>query len=234
LGGDLSGAYSDKVTDYCRTSLAVATNDANRPLAVFIYDRLVTRDPAAEKTWQMHTMGKYEIDDKRAVTRHKDGGVLVLDSLLPADSKLDVIGNEHERFIVCGENLAEACDPAHSPIREDGRGRLTVSPTTPSNVDHFLQAMYVTDCEKSIDARAELITGDGYVAAALLDTVALFATETEVLSAFTIDLKNNTTLYATNLKPGLWSNGVTTYRVTEEGRHLVAHTSGLCHFAWVE
>ena len=53
LGGDLTNAYSEKVTDYRRASLAVATKDADSPLAVFIYDRLVTRDPSAEKTWQM-------------------------------------------------------------------------------------------------------------------------------------------------------------------------------------
>jgi len=234
LGGDLTNAYSDKVTDYRRTSLAVATNDAERPLAVFVYDRLVTRDPAAEKTWQMHTMGKYEIDGRRAVTKHKDGGCLVLDSLLPTAAKLGVIGNETERFIVRGENLAEACDPKEHPIREDGRGRLTVMPASPAEVDHFLQAMYVTDCGKSIDVRAELITGEGYVAAALLDTVALFPTETDGLSAFSVALGDGAMLYATNLQPGLWSDGVTTYRVTAENRSLVTYARGQCSFSRIE
>lgn len=233
LGGDLTNAYSEKVTDYRRASLAVATKDADRPLAVFIYDRLVTRDPSAEKTWQMHTMGKYEVEGKRAVTRHKDGGCLVMDSLLPLDASVDVIGNETERFIVRGENLAEACDPQKHPVREDGRGRVTVCPTAPAEVDYFLQAMYVTDCGKSIDVRAELITGEGYVAAALLDTVALFATEKEELSAFSIDTDRDVTLYACSLKPGLWSDGRTTYRVTREGKSLIASICGKCRFAWV-
>ncbi len=226
LGADLSNAYSDKVTDYRRTSLAVATNDEARPLAVFIYDRLVTRDPAAEKTWQMHTMGKYEINGKRAVTRHQKGGCLVLDSLLPTAAKLDVIGNETERFIIRGENLAEACDPEQQPVREDGRGRLTVSPTESAEVDYFLQAMYVTDNEHPINAKAERITGNGYEAATLLGTVALFPTEIEGLSSFEIDLGTGATLYATNLMPGTWSDGSKTFQVTEENRCLVTYACG--------
>jgi hypothetical protein len=181
----------------------------------------------------MHTMGKYEVEGKRAVTRHKDGGCLVMDSLLPLGASVDVIGNETERFIVRGENLAEACDPQKHPVREDGRGRVTVCPTAPAEVDYFLQAMYVTDCGKSIDVRAELITGEGYVAAALLDTVALFATEKEELSAFSIDTDRDVTLYACSLKPGLWSDGHTTYRVTREGKSLIASICGKCRFAWV-
>ncbi len=230
LGGDYSNAYSDKVRDYRRTALAVATGDDSRPLAVFVYDRLITRDPGAEKTWQMHTMGKYELAGKRAITRHEDGGCLVLDSLLPATAALDVIGNARERFIVRGENIAEACDPEKQPIREDGRGRLTVSPTEPAEVDYFLHAMYVTDCGAPTDACAKLITGEGYVAAALLGTVALFPTETEGLSCFTIDLGDGNALHATNLTPGLWTDGNATYRVTEENRNLVAYGCGQVTF----
>ena len=206
------------------------TDASCNQLAVFVFDRLVTRDPGAEKTWQMHTMGKYELDGKRAISRHKNGGCLVMDSLLPASGEVGVIGNERERFIVRGVNLAEACDPEKQPIREDGRGRVTVSPTEPAEVDYFLQAMYITDDGKSTDAKAELLTGDGYVAASLLGTVALFPTEVDGISSFTVDLAGGSTLHATNLVPGLWTDGVCCYRVTEEGRNLVAYGFGGAHF----
>ena len=233
LGGDCTNAYSDKVTDYRRTSLAIATGDEKRPLAVFVYDRLVTRDPDAKKTWQMHTMGKYELSGSRAITRHKDGGCLVSDTLLPKTAVLGVIGNETERFIIDGENLAQACDPIKQPIREDGRGRLTVSPSKPAQVELFLHAMYVTDNGESTDAGASLIEGEGYVAASLLETVALFSTEVEGISHFEIDLAQKSTLYATNLTPGIWSDGSNTYRVTEEGRHLITDGSGVKRFTRV-
>ncbi len=226
LSGDHTGAYTDKITDYRRTSLAAVTGDDARPLAVFVFDRLVTRDPVAEKTWQMHTMGKYELDGKRAITRHKNGGCLVMDSLLPASGELAVIGNERERFIVRGVNLAEACDPEKQPIREDGRGRVTVSPSEPAEVEYFLQAMYVTDDGKPTDERAVLLTGEGYVAASLLGTVALFPTEAGGISSFTVDLAGGSTLHATNLVPGLWTDGICNYRVNEEGRNLVLYGAG--------
>ena len=157
LSGDHTNAYSDKVRSYRRTSLAVSQKSSDYPMLLFVFDRLVLRDAALESTWQMHTMGKYEISGRRAVSRHPDGGVLVADSLLPKAAALDVIGNETERFIVRGENLAEKCDPVNQPIREDGRGRLTVTPSEPNELQHFLTAMYVTDEGKTIEETAKLI-----------------------------------------------------------------------------
>lgn len=225
LMGDHTNAYTDKIKDYKRTSLAVATSDALRPLAVFVFDRLITRDPAAKKTWQMHTMGEYSIDGSRAVTVHNDGGILVCDTLLPKKARLGVIGNAEERFIVNGENLALPCDPAVHPCREDGRGRLTVEPTEPSERDLFLNAMYVTADGLSLDAKATLIEEDGFVGARLLDKIALFPTDGE-LSEITVDFADGATLYATNLTPGKWTDGHSGFVVEESEKMLVVKSTG--------
>ena len=42
-------------------------------MLLFVFDRLVVRDGVLEKTWQMHTMGKYELSGRRAITCHPDG-----------------------------------------------------------------------------------------------------------------------------------------------------------------
>jgi hypothetical protein len=214
------------VKDYRRTSLAVSGN-AERPMLLFVFDRLVVRDGRLEKTWQMHTMGKYEIMGRRAVTRHPDGGVLVCDSLLPKNAKLDVIGSEDERFIVRGRNIAEKCDPIRQPIREDGRGRLTVTPTDTNELNYFLSAMYVTDDGKSIETKATLIEGDGYVGALLDGTLATFPTGTEDLTAISLSLPDTeTALYLSGLASGLWSDGERVYEVSESAKSLVLTASG--------
>ncbi len=226
LMGDHTNAYTDKVKDYKRTSIAIATGDPERPLAVFVYDRLAVRDADAEKTWQMHTMGEYEINGNRAITRHPDGGVLVCDTLLPADAKLGVIGNAEERFIVNGVNLAMKCDPAVHPKREDGRGRLTVSPENPAEINRFLNAMYVTSAGMPTDAKAALVNGEGYVAAELFDKLVLFPTENDSLSEITVDLGDGKTLYATNLTPGKWTDGNYGFVVENEEKLLVVRGNG--------
>ena len=227
LSGDHTNAYSDKVKSYRRTSLAAAGRSDERPMLLFVFDRLVVRDGALEKTWQMHTMGKYEITGRRAVSRHADGGVLVCDSLLPREAVLDVIGNENERFVVRGQNLAEKCDPERQPIREDGRGRLTVTPTDGKELNYFLAAMYVTDDGRSIETKATLLEGDGYVGALLDGTLATFPTGLEDLTSLSVSLpESETALYLTGLAPGLWSDGERVYEVGESAKSLALTACG--------
>lgn len=230
LMGDHTGAYSDKIKNYRRTSIAIDPESADAELIVFIYDRLETRDPLAKKTWQMHTMGEYTIQKSRAVSTHKDGGMLVCDTLLPKSAELSVIGSEDERFIVNGVNLAVKCDDEKYPVREDGRGRLTVSPTAPVEVEHFLNVMYVTDVGKSTEAKAELLEGEGYVAAKIDGKIVLFPTLKEGLTEFTVDMDDGCELYATNLMPGKWTDGKFAFIVEAEERMIVTGGCGIKHF----
>ena len=225
LCGDLSNAYSDKIKSYRRTSLAVG-GEGDRRLLVFIFDDLKTRDPLAEKTWQMHTMGKFTLEEDRAIVRSDKGGCLVCQTLLPSAVKREIIGSESERFVLNGENLADNCDPVKEPICEDGRDRLAVSPASPCADEYFLHAMYVTDDGLPIDTHATLVSGDGFVCAALDGVLALFPTSPEPLEKISLSLSSETRLYLTNLLPGTWTDGVSRYEVTESGRMLVLTASG--------
>ncbi len=226
LMGDHTNAYSDKVKSYRRTSVTLNPDKADKQLIVVIFDRLETRDPAAKKTWQMHTMGEYKVNGTRAVTVHRDGGVLVCDTLLPKKAELKVIGNEEERFIVNGVNLAEKCDPIRQPIREDGRGRLTVSPSKPAETEYFLHSMYVTDVGTSMQAASDLIEGEEYFAAKLDGNMVLFPKGKGELEKLTVDLGEGSTLYATNLAPGKWTDGHFGFIVEGEEKMLVVTDKG--------
>ncbi len=233
LMGDHTNAYSDKIKDYRRTSIAIDPESPDAEMLVFIYDRLETRDPGAKKTWQMHTMGEYSIVGNRAVTTHKSGGMLVCDTLLPKNAKLSVIGNSEERFIVNGKNLAVKCDDEKYPVREDGRGRLTVSPASPAETDYFLHAMYVTDSGNLAEATAELIEDDGYFATKAHGKTVLFPTAKEELTEFTVDMTDGGELYATNLMPGKWTDGKFAFVVDGEERMLVSKGRGVMHFRMI-
>lgn len=230
MTGDHTNAYSDKIKDYRRTSVAVAPESDDKELLVFIFDRLETRDPLAKKTWQMHTMGEYKVEGHRAVTVHEKGGKLVCDTLLPKKAENSVIGSAEERFIVNGVNLAVKCNAEKQPIREDGRGRLTVSPAEPGEVEYFLHAMYVTDADTSAEAEAELAEGDGYVAARIDGKVVLFPTVKEGLTEFTVDMGDGCELYATNLMPGKWTDGKYAFIVEADERMIVTKGRGVTRY----
>ena len=143
-------------------------------------------------------------------------------------AELGVIGNEEERFIVRGKNIAEKCDPIRQPIREDGRGRLTVTPSDESEQNYFLSAMYVTDDGKPTAQKADLVEGAGFVGAFLFDVCAIFPTGTEDLTSLAIALpsERKTTLYATGLAKGLWSDGDRVYEVGESEKTIVLSAYG--------
>lgn len=230
--GDHTNAYTDKVKTYERTSIAIATENEDRPLIVCIFDKLLTRDAKAKKTWQMHTMGTFTVTKNRAITTHPSGGVLVCDTLLPRQAQLAVIGDAEHRFIVNGVELATPCDPQVHPFREDGRGRLTVSPTDPMETELFLHAIYVTRSGLPCDLKPELIQTKDYAAVSLADKMILFPTQGP-LQTFTVDLSEGKTLYATNIKPGKWTDGNIGYAVEEAEKMLVIKGRGVRTFRCV-
>ena len=90
--------------------------------------------------------------------------------------------------------------------------------------------MYVTDSGISVEDRAALTEGDGYVAVLLDGKMVLFPTEYIGLDEFTVDLGEGCELYATNLKAGKWTDGTFGFIVDNEEKMLVTSGCGVKHF----
>lgn len=137
IAGDLSNAYSDKVTAYERRMLAVR-GDTAHPLYFFVYDDLTVKNPAFRKTFLLHVTDEPQIDGARVYAHSEKGGRLDMTTLLPKKSTVNAGGGGDDLFLVGGERLGKSRDKTVPCVREDGWGRIEVSPAENGEKVEFL------------------------------------------------------------------------------------------------
>lgn len=152
LQGDLTAAYSAKVSAVTRSFVFLNLRHARVPAALIVLDRVVSADPAFRKSWLLHTVEEPRIAGAQATvdrTERNDHGRLNLDVLLPAADNLDLgkVGGPGKEYWVSGANYENTVDPADL-IRnsmEPGNWRIELSPKRPVAEDLFLTVMQTTD-----------------------------------------------------------------------------------------
>jgi heparin/heparan-sulfate lyase len=144
LEGDLTEAYSKKVSRHQRAFVFWNLKSPATPAALIVFDRLTAARPEFRKTWLLHSMDQPELRDQTAVLRY-GGGKLVNFTLLPAagNFRAELIGGEGKEFWVADRNFVTV--NAVTPALEAGAWRLEISPLEPSADDIFLNAMAVLD-----------------------------------------------------------------------------------------
>ena len=156
LCGDGTKAYNYqdfKKVELC-TREVVYINDVDPPLIV-VFDRVVATRPSSKKTWLLHTIQRPEVSGTTAVVREKEGQ-LVVQSLLPRQAQLEVIGGPGREYWVADPGVN--CPPPNGRIW--GSWRLEISPRAASAGDVFLTVLYPCDPE-SVAPTAELIEDAG-------------------------------------------------------------------------
>ncbi len=144
IAGDLTNAYSDKITHYERHMLAVRGDDAH-PLYFFVYDGLKVKNPAFEKTFLLHMTDEPKIEGNEVRIHSFKSGRLDATTLLPDGAKLTAVGGGDDLFLVRGERLGKARNKAEHPVREDGWGRVEVTPSADTEETEFLHVMVAKD-----------------------------------------------------------------------------------------
>ena len=151
LQGDITDAYSQKVKAVTRSWVFLNTHDENVPAALLVFDRVVSADPAFQKSWLLHSIEEPAIDRMTArVDRTEFGsrGRLNLDVLLPKpeNAVLGKIGGPGKEFWVFGKNFANDLPPgaAERSSKEPGAWRIELSPKSPATEDLFLTVMQTT------------------------------------------------------------------------------------------
>jgi heparin/heparan-sulfate lyase len=142
LEGDLTKAYSGKVTAYKRGFVFVNMRDAKRPSVLVVYDRITSASPEFKKTWLLHSLDEPQVNGAVTVIRH-NGGKLVNQTLEPAAFRIAKVGGPGHEFEVAGVNHPP--DSAPKPDDEAGAWRIELSPTKVAATDEFLNVIQIMD-----------------------------------------------------------------------------------------
>lgn len=193
IKGDITKAYSSKVTDYKRSMVFFNNNDATYPALMFVYDKLTSANPGFKKTWLLHSQTNPVLSGNTAtITRTDNGynGKLVNTTLLPASPSITTVGGSGYEHYVNGTNYLAL--PTANTTTEGGQYRIEVSPASATNAtDYFLNVMQVmgsatTPVEASYIADSASLAAAKVVGVKVRDKVVLFGKDgAEVNSSFT-------------------------------------------------
>lgn len=226
IKGDITKAYSDKVSEVLRSMAFLPLEDADHPAAMIVMDKVVAKDPSFKKSWLLHTQEEPTVEgNKTTVTRTQRGnnGKMVVETLLPENPKIEKIGGDGKQFWIDGKNYApKVQDPPLSDSEADAWGRVEVSPSTPAATDFFLNVMTVSDADtKAADLKSTLIEGDKLVGAVLSDRVAIFGKDADRMDTelrFTIPGEGSFKVFVFGIKEGTWT--------TADGQEVVVTQEG--------
>lgn len=225
LAGDITLAYTNKVSEVLRSMTFIPTGDAEMPGIFAVYDRVTAANASFKKTFQLHMQTEPEVDGNTTVITNK-GGKLVNQTLLPNDAVITKVGGEGNEFNINGVNYPSTMMKDENNSLEAGWGRVEISPVAENLSDSFLNVMYVTDEDSAVDAKSELIESDSAVGARLGDYAMVFAKSTERAEkiSFTIPGDGSVKLLVVGLAGGEYEVGGKVCTATEDGGSIWIET----------
>ncbi|WP_168735986.1 heparin/heparin-sulfate lyase HepB [Cohnella fermenti] len=235
LKGDLTRAYSDKISEYERSFMFLNLQDDDHPAAMVVFDHVVSSNPDFKKTWLLHGLEEPDITGNRTVFKNERpgyNGKLTVDTLLPqaSDAQIEKVGGPGQEFMVDGINYDALTLPDGN--NEGGGWRMELSPQTAKAEDYFLNVLQVGDADSEVEslpvARIETDDAAGVVIA---DRVVVFGKNKLRTSAdveFEFSGEGEYELTVADLTAGTWTverDGITMDEaiVTEEGGVAVFH-----------
>ena len=209
LKGDITQAYSSKVSSVIRSFVFMNLKDKHIPAALVVYDRVVSSNPSFRKTWLLHSIEEPDIDgDCFTVSRTADGdrGMLRCDCLLPEGLTITKVGGPGKEFLVDGVNYPATPQPNRPDVAgERGAWRVEVSPGAPALQDCFLNVMQMADNDCGSFHGITRLEGDRVCGIMLAGRGVLFNKELQVLDGtFSFSLPEKCMLLMTDLAPGRW------------------------------
>ena len=225
LTGDITSAYTNKVSEVLRSMVFIPTGDAEMPGIFAVYDRVTSSKASFKKTFLLHMQTEPEVSGNITVITN-NGGKLVNQTLLPNDAVITKVGGEGNEFSINGVNYPSTVMKYYKNSIEAGWGRVEISPADENLSDSFLNVMYVTDEGSAVEAKAELIESDSAVGARLGDYVIVFAESSERADkiSFTIPGDGSVKLLVVGLAGGEYEVGGKVCTATEDGGSIWIET----------
>lgn len=212
IKGDITRAYTAKVSEVLRSMLFMPLDDPTHPAVLVVMDKVTAANPAFKKTWLLHMQQDPVLSGQTAVIKRDTSGYdgrMDLTCLLPRAAVMTKIGGPGNEFNINGVHYppqtygGSAC--------EYGRWRIEVSPAAESATDYFLHAMQVSDASANAPPlAATLIETDDLAGLKIGNRVAVFAKGRERMFgpvAFTIPGSETGRLrvLVAGMKEGGWS-----------------------------
>ena len=232
LSGNLTRAYSEKVSSYQRGFLFLNFMDDIHPAALIVFDRIASSNREFKKTWLIHGLYEPEVGENRMVfrnTEHGANGKMTVDVLLPR--KGDTAITKVEGPVVNGTDYFATITPGR--FNEGGGWRAELSPKTAREKDLFLNVIQVGDAEPDCaPLDVELIESDTIAGAAIAGRIALFAKAEDGFGdalSFGLEKDGPYKIYIADVLPGKWEvtcNGRKTEVLAREEGRLLALEGG--------
>jgi len=232
---NLRNAYGEKVTSYTREFVYLPGVEA-----LVVFDRVAAARPEFAKRWLLHLEDRPEVDGHtpapgltrfpgaRLTTVRRDGeynlggrtvrydGVLFVQTLLPAEREVTVIGGPGYEFFnaFLGRNFPVSIPQRAAPPREAGAWRIEVAPAQPAAEHPFLHVLEMAGPAARAPSRAELIGDAGVLIHSSKGAwVVSFASRGEAVR-YTVDTDGPADHLVAGLPPGA------TLAVTVNGRRF--------------
>ncbi len=238
LSGDITNAYSDKVSEVKRSMVYVSKEEQGKAGIMFIVDKINSADKGFKKTFLLHAPSKPDIIGNTAVISRTDNdcnGRLTLKSVYP-ETEITPVGGEEMQWYVNGTNYAPLSSYAPALSSDPlayGWGRLEVSPKEERNLDYFVNVLYIDDADAEAAPEVNCVEND-YLIGAETDgeTVLYLKSEERQTDNFSFSLKKASNVKLLNINEGYWNiyNGdsliATEYVDDESGMVYFSSDSG--------
>lgn len=204
IKGDITDAYSDKVSKVSRSMMFVNLGLEDMPGVFITFDNIVSKDATFKKTWVLHGTQEPATDGNRSVFTAKPSkkgdecGVMTVDTLLPKADNLqkEVYGSSQEGFgivnswkynttkkkweITKSKNYVPGADEANEIYTR----RMEISPKTANLEDKFLNVMFIGDNESS--EKALLAETSTHYGATFYDKAVFFGKTSSLNTTFNV------------------------------------------------
>jgi hypothetical protein len=151
IKGDLTTAYTSKVSQSLRSFVFLNLKNGEHPAAMIVYDKVAAADPNFKKYWLMHSIEEPSVSGNTTTIRRNENGYngkLVNETLLPeaGNTTIEKVGGPGREFEVFGTNYPNFVNRLpNENSAEPGAWRVQISPNAPARTDYFLNVMQVMD-----------------------------------------------------------------------------------------
>ncbi len=232
IGGDITSAYSDKVDDVRRYMMFMPTDNEEVPAVMMVFDKINSTNPSFEKRMLLQAYEEPTVEGNAiTMARSTAGftGAATSQILYPENPKIEKVGGIGKTWYVEGINFVP--DAVAEDSTEHGWGRIEVMPSKESNLDYYLNAIYVHDTQNNTELqKAELIDCESFMGARLLNKVVMFPKASERTSQsveFSVPGEGKCDIAVTGITAGTWK---VTANGSEIGEYYATKDGGMIYF----
>lgn len=235
IKGDLTNAYSDKISDFKRSFMFLNTENQDVPGVMVVFDKVNSKNKEFKKIWLMHGQTEPSVSQNKSVFNITDNGYngkMTIDTLLPSEqnTEFNIEGGEDNGWSVVNRytflndswqktKIADYTAEDTSADSEANTYRLEISPKTAAEQDYFLNVIQVSDgdCENYLSAG--LVENDLFYGADIDGKIILFSKSGNETSAdFTFASTGENEYLICDMESGR-------YRITDESGTQYADAS---------